>query len=233
MNREDMPEKEAGAEAENPFPTERIIRALRPFGVAVPEIHARQIAEYMRLLVIWNRKLSLTTVTDPEQILNRHFGESLFGAHAAGISSGSLLDVGSGAGFPALPIAIVSEEIREILLEPNVKKAAFLSEICRTLGLVDRIKILRSRLETYEPDDSAFDFITSRAVRVTSFFLDRCRGLLRPGGKLVLWLGQEDAESLLKTEGWLWAVPARIPGSERRQVVWGTPVPADVPRETN
>jgi 16S rRNA (guanine527-N7)-methyltransferase len=233
MNREDIPEKDDSTESESLFPADRIIEALRPLGINVPETHARQIAEYIRLLVVWNRKVSLTTVTDPNQILIRHFGESLFGAHAAGISSGSLLDVGSGAGFPALPIAIFSAEIHETLLEPNVKKAAFLSEVCRTLGLVDRVKILRSRLETYESEKSGFDFITSRAVHVTAPFLDRCSDLLRPGGKLVLWLGQEDAESLVTTPGWVWADPAKIPGSERRQVVCGTLTRDDVPRETN
>lgn len=222
MQKEEMPETGNNPAKVGDLLPSRVIEALAPLGIQASAAQAGQIAQYVSLLLRWNQRVSLTTITDPEQILVRHFGESLFGAQAAGIESGALLDVGSGAGFPSLPIAIFSPEIREILLEPNVKKAAFLAETCRVLGITGRVRILRSRLETYEPAESAFDFITSRAVRLTPVFLDRCRDLLAPGGKLVLWLGQQEAGTLAQAPGWIWADPVRIPGSERRFIAWGT-----------
>lgn len=212
--------------------TGQIIRALSSFGVTISETQARQICEYLSLLLHWNRRVNLTSLTDPGQILARHFGESLFGAKAAAIGSGDLLDVGSGAGFPALPIALFRSNIRETLLEPNVKKAAFLSEASRVLSLAPRVKVLRSRLEDYDSGEARFDFLTSRAVRVTPPFLDRCRNVLRSAGKLVLWLGREDAASVAKNPGWQWSAATQIPASERRVILCAVPATADVSRET-
>ena len=124
-------------------------------------------------------------------------------------------------------------EIQATLLEPNVKKAAFLAEVCRKLRLVGRISVARARLEEFAIPESRFDYVTSRAVRVTTDFLDICANIMNPGGKLVLWVGQEDIAPLSQRGDWKWAEPVRIPGSERRYIVWGTPAsPPIVPRET-
>lgn len=232
MRWEEKKSKPSDSGAMSAFPTSRIIDTLGDLGIRVSESFAKRAQEYMSLLLRWNRKVSLTSIREPEQILARHFGESLFGALTAGIEAGDLLDVGSGAGFPALPIAMHFAEIREILLEPNVKKAAFLSEVCRALNLAERVKVLRARLETYSEGEANFDFVTSRAVRVTPAFLERCRHFLRPEGKLVLWLGQEDMELVRKDPNWIWSEAAKIPGSERRFVVWGRVAESAVSRET-
>lgn len=200
-----------------------IAATLREFQVEVSEPLAQRIADYVRLLLRWNQKVSLTSITAPREILARHFGESLFGAQVAGIRAGRLLDVGSGAGFPALPIAMFSPEIRESLLEPNVKKAAFLAEACRHLGLADRVKVVRARLEDFAPPEQGFDFVTSRAVRVTPDFLKKCRQMLSPGGTLVLWIAEEEMASLQENRDWAWSEPARIPGSERSYIFRGHP----------
>lgn len=211
------------ADAEAALTPRNIAATLREFHVEVPEPLAGRIVDYVRLLLRWNQKVSLTTVTGPREILTRHFGESLFGAQVAGIRAGRLLDVGSGAGFPALPIAMFAPEIRETLLEPNVKKAAFLAEACRQMGLVERVKVLRERLEEFPAPEQAFDFVTSRAVRVTPRFLKKCRQMLSPGGTLVLWLGEEEMSSLQDNRDWSWSRPAKIPASERRYILWGRP----------
>jgi 16S rRNA (guanine527-N7)-methyltransferase len=215
-------------------PVEEIHRILETSGIHISGDLATGVAAYLALLLRWNRKMSLTSLTDPTEILARHFGESLFGGQAAGIDAGTLLDIGSGAGFPAIPIAMASLGIHGVLLEPNLKKTVFLGEICRNLGLEKRIKVERMRLEEYEGEPRAFDFITTRAVRVTETFLALCAPLLAPGGKLVLWLGQEDADQLTQERGWEWADRVRIPGSERRFIVWGRPAGSgeDVSRET-
>ncbi len=211
---------------------DEVIAGLAAFGVAISSLQARRIAEYHQLLLQWNRKISLTTVPESE-ILARHFGESLFGAKVAGINSGDLLDVGSGAGFPGLPIAIVHPAIGAVLLEPNGKKAAFLGEVVRKLDLRDRVRISRSRLEDYRAGEARYDVITSRAVRVERSFLENCRNFLAEGGRLILWQSEEDFAELREIGGWIWADAIRIPASDHRLVVWGRPMEeADVSRET-
>ena len=210
-----------------------VIDGLAAFGIAISPLVASRIAEYHYLLLEWNRKISLTTVPESE-ILPRHFGESLFGAAAAGITSGHLLDVGSGAGFPGLPIALLHPGVCAVLLEPNGKKAAFLAEAARRLELADRVKIFRSRLEDYRPGNTRYDYITSRAVRVEQPFLENCRNLLAPAGKLVLWQSEEDFALLREFPGWTWADHIRVPSSEHRLVVCGKPTEATgVSRETS
>lgn len=212
-------------ESEMPaLPTvEEIRRILREAEVEVSVELAARVSAYLELLLRWNRRMSLTSITDPAEILGRHFAESFFGGRVACADSGMLLDIGSGAGFPAVPIAMASPGIRGVLLEPNLKKSVFLGEVCRSLGLEKRIQVERVRLEEYEAASGTFDFITSRAVRVTGKFLGLCAPLLRPGAKLVLWLGQEDAGQLTREGGWEWEERVKIPGSERRYIVQGRP----------
>jgi 16S rRNA (guanine527-N7)-methyltransferase len=224
MSKRNHESKPTEPDIEAALASREVIAALEEFEGEVQEPLAARIADYARLLLRWNRKVSLTTVTSPREILTRHFGESLFGARVAGIEAGSLLDVGSGPGFPALPIAMRFPAIRETLLEPNVRKAAFLAEVCRQMGLVDRVTVVRARLEEFSLPDRAFDFVTSRAVRVTPAFLRKCGEMLNESGRVVLWLGQEDIASLRENAGWVWAEPVLIPGSERRFIVWGWPV---------
>ena len=205
-----------------PLTRESIRLNLEKYEMPISVSMADRILKYIDLLAYWNQKISLTAIRDPLLIVERHFGESLFGAACAGIDSGELLDIGSGAGFPALPIAMLRTGLREVLLEPSTKKAAFLGEVCRVLGLSDRVKISRCRLDEY-PRSGKFDFITSRAVRVTPAFLDQCLGLVRENGKLVLWLGLEDAKAATDNPGWTWSTPVRIPGSEQRYLISATP----------
>ena len=192
---------------------------------------------YLELLLRWNQRVSLTSLTDPAEILARHFAESFFGGEAAGIGSGKLLDVGSGAGFPALPLVMAAPGLEAVLLEPNLKKAAFLAEVCRKLELERRVRIERVRLEEYGGSAvgvGEFDFVTTRAVRISGDFLGHCRRLLTAGGKVVLWLGEEDAGLVEGEGGWEWGERIRIPGSARRVVVQGRPVDGggNVSRET-
>ena len=218
------------SDAEAALTPKNIIATLREFHMEASEPLAERIADYVRLLLRWNQKVSLTSVTAPQEVLTRHFGESLFGAQVAGIRAGRLLDVGSGAGFPALPIAMLAPEIRGTLLEPNVKKAAFLAEACRQLGLVNRVQVVRARLEEFPAPEQAFDFVTSRAVRVTTDFLKKCRQMLSDNGSLVLWIAEEEMSSLQEKRDWSWSEPARIPGSERRYILWSHPTPPVIHR---
>jgi 16S rRNA (guanine527-N7)-methyltransferase len=120
-----------------------------------------QLSLYLDLLLKWNARTNLTAIRDPEEIVRRHFGESLFAAHHLDPATTTLLDLGSGAGFPGLPIALLRPEIAVTLAESQNKKATFLREAARTLGL--SVEIWASRAETM-PESRQFHTVTLRAV---------------------------------------------------------------------
>jgi 16S rRNA (guanine527-N7)-methyltransferase len=124
-----------------------------------PRIHA-QLAAYLELILKWNARTNLTAIRTPEEIVRRHFGESLFvGAHLGDCAT--LLDFGSGAGFPGIPIQLLRPEIAVTLAESQGKKAAFLREAVRTLDLPT--EVWGSRVESMPPPRQ-FDSVVLRAV---------------------------------------------------------------------
>ena len=126
-------------------------------------------SEYLDLLLRWNARTNLTAIREPEEIVRRHFGESLFAAANLSAAANSeeplpntLLDLGSGAGFPGLPIAFAHPEIAVTLAESQNKKATFLREAVRTLGL-GNVEVWAARAETF-PSGRRFHTVTMRAV---------------------------------------------------------------------
>ena len=200
---------------------ETIERALQPYGVNVGALVCHQIRIYVDLLLRWNQRTSLTTVTDPIEILRFHFGESLLAVPAVPIRHGRLADVGSGAGFPAVPIRMVSERLSIILIESNQKKATFLMEVVRALGL-EHIDVRRSRMDSISLDEERVDFITARALGIDDQFLDWAHHSLDSHGSVVLWLGTSDAKKISQKSGWKWADPIRIPQSIQRVILRGS-----------
>jgi 16S rRNA (guanine527-N7)-methyltransferase len=200
-----------------------IIRALQPYGITAAARLCDQIGTYIDLLLRWNQKTSLTTIIDPEEILRFHFGESLLAVPSVPIRHGRLADVGSGAGFPAVPIRMVFDKLNVILIESNQKKATFLAEVARELQL-QNVEVRRSRMEDVCFDDEPVDFVSARAVRIDDQFLSWSHQSLGSTGSLVLWLGQEDASEISKKQNWKWAHPIRIPQSDRRMILHGTKI---------
>jgi 16S rRNA (guanine527-N7)-methyltransferase len=120
---------------------------------------SEQFAEYLTLLQKWNAKTNLTAIRDEEGILSRHFLESILCARALPTGIQTLLDFGSGAGFPGIPIALMRSEIAVTLAESQNKKAAFLREAVRTLNLSTKVHSARA-----EDLRQIFDCVTLRAV---------------------------------------------------------------------
>lgn len=120
-----------------------------------------QLSKYLNLLLRWNARTNLTAIRQPEEIVRRHFGESLFAARHLG-DPDTLLDLGSGAGFPGLPIALLRPEIQVTLAESQNKKASFLREAIRTLELPN-VEVWAARAESL-PEDRRFHTVTLRAV---------------------------------------------------------------------
>jgi 16S rRNA (guanine(527)-N(7))-methyltransferase RsmG len=247
------------------------------------------ISTYINLLLRWNARINLTAIHDPEEIVTRHFGESLFAARhlfprdvrvglglrpgqagqspasdrrpAAGpenphkregrgfsrsdatsnkqrdlapeapandrrpflacpeLSEGtadhcSLADLGSGAGFPGLPIKLWAPHIALTLIESNHKKAAFLREVTRALTLTD-VNILAARAETLA--GISFDLVTLRAVERFAHILLVAASLVAPGGRLALLIGPAQLDQAYSSLSRMsWSLPEPVPNSKSR-----------------
>lgn len=200
-----------------------IARALSPYHPKpLSDDQLAIIGTYVALLKKWNRTVPLTSIEDDAELLARHFGESLFAASLLPLDRGRLADVGSGAGFPGLPVKIIFSELQVTLVESNLKKCAFLREIQATLEL-SGLEIVRKRYEDFGAPPNSFDFVCCRALGGYKRLLQWSRRVLKPEGHVVLWLGIEDANLLCKGEGWRWGLPAPIPESRRRVILTGKP----------
>src|SRR5262245_30776496 len=110
-------------------PAAAIQRAAGEFGLSLSDSQVQQIQEYTRILLAWNDKINLPAIRDPLEILYRHFCESMYGSTALPVEKCRLADVGSGAGFPGLPLKIIRPDLEVFLIESNLKKATFLAEV--------------------------------------------------------------------------------------------------------
>jgi len=206
----------------------------------------QHISTYIDLLLHWNARINLTAIRDPEEIVTRHFGESLFAARHLfplyPVSSSvfpvvkdfdvdvaeaqspkpeaRLADLGSGAGFPGIPIKLWAPEIALTLIESNQKKATFLRELTRAITLTD-INIQNVRAETLPP--ATFDVVTLRAVERFPQVLPVAASLLAPSGRLALLIASSQltlAHSALPHLAW--HPPLPIPESKSRLLLIGT-----------
>jgi len=211
----------------------------------------RAISTYIDILLRWNARINLTAIRDPDQIVTRHFGESLFAARhlfprtthlraaalacpersrrgcpaeqslaADGLPADtnrvSVADVGSGAGFPGLPVKLWAPLISLTLIESNQKKATFLREVTRALTLAD-VNIQNARAEALA---NAFDLVMLRAVESFATILPVAASLVAPGGRLALLIGTaqlDPARSALRQ--FSWSSPEPIPISNNRILV--------------
>ena len=201
-----------------------IRRALREFQLTADDLQVSQIQQYMRSLLTWNEKINLTAIRDPLEILYRHFCESMFAAVAVPIDRGRLADVGSGGGFPGLPLKIIRPEIELFLVESNVKKATFLAEVTRDIGL-SNARVLVSRYEELGEELTPLDAVCSRAVGEFISFLTWAASERVAAGQVVLWIGGRDLDEVRRVPGWGWREPIPVPQSLRRFLLVGAPAP--------
>jgi 16S rRNA (guanine527-N7)-methyltransferase len=135
---------------------------LSPYQSKTPATLLPRLSAYLDLLLKWNARTNLTAIRDPEEIVRRHFGESLFAAQHLDPGTPSLLDFGSGAGFPGLPIALLRPDIQVTLAESQNKKATFLREAVRSLNLPST-EVWPDRVESM-PASREFHTVALRAV---------------------------------------------------------------------
>jgi len=197
-----------------------IRRLLSPYGVDASASLCEKTRAYAELLLRWNQKIALTTVIEPSEIIRFHFGESLFALSVLSDLQGRLADFGSGAGFPGLPLKLVSPSTHVTLIESNVKKTAFLAEVIRQLELKD-VEVFRGRAEDLPADHPPFDFAAARALGSHARILKWASRRLTPTGRVLLWLGGEDATTISHDPRWVWKHPTLIPGTKNRYILVG------------
>lgn len=181
-----------------------------------------QVAQYLNLLVKWNAKTNLTAVRAPEEMVTRHFGESFFAASQliAQETPQAAFDLGSGAGFPGVPLAIYAPEVRVTLIEAQNKKATFLKEVARTLGL-QNVTVHAARAEDLAGKSGA-NLVTMRAVEKFTESAALALRLLQPEGRLALLIGDAQAENARRLlPGLQWQDPVAFPGGTSRVLLVG------------
>lgn len=206
---------------------QEILSALMPFGILPTSAETESVRRYITLLLEWNQKIGLTGLSDPSEIVSRHFGESWFVTRLVGLKTGQLADVGSGAGFPGLALKVLCPGLKIMLIEQNKKKAAFLAEVIRALSL-EGVSVFACAYEDWSVPRASLDYVTARAIGQYPRFLKWAAPVLKPSGRAILWLGDEESNHLQSKFGWSWNLPVRIPLSLRRQVLIGSPVISNV-----
>src|SRR5580692_1471654 len=197
-----------------------IIEALSPFYSFPSEDQIAKVRAYMSLLLKWNRSVNLTSITDPIEIVARHFGESMYVSKLLPVENCRLVDIGTGAGFPGLALKIAVPTLNLTLIDSNKKKCAFLSEIVRSLQLTD-VEIRPERFEQIRPETVLANIITSRAVGEFKQLLRWSSHALARREHLVFWVGSEDSTRIARTPGWTWQPAVHIPDSQRRFILTG------------
>jgi 16S rRNA (guanine527-N7)-methyltransferase len=204
--------------------SDTIHRALAEFRLSVTDTQVQCIQQYMSLLLKWNAAINLTAIRDPLEILYRHFCESMFAAAVVSLDNGRLADVGSGGGFPGLPLKILRPELEVFLVESNVKKATFLAEVVRDLGITGA-RVFVSRYEELGEELTPLDIVCSRAVGEFGAFLNWAGSPQIDAKQAILWIGGRDLDEARQIPGWAWHEPVQIPQSMRRFLLVGSRSP--------
>lgn len=166
------------------------------FGFNLTEVQLNQFNRYKELLKEYNEKFNLTSITSDEEIVKKHFIDSLTGAEF--LDGKKLIDVGSGGGFPAIPIKIFKPEIDVTLLEATEKKCNFLNIVISELKL-ENIRVINGRAEELSKKDEfreSFDYCSARAVARMNTLSEYCVPFIKVGGKFVALKGDAEEEIL-------------------------------------
>lgn len=174
--------------------TELLLEGARGFGLELDATAIGRFRQFMAELQRWNRSINLTAITRPDEIVCKHFVDSL--SIVPLLAPGErLLDIGSGAGLPGLAVAILRHDVTITSLDAVDKKVRFQRHICRLLGL-RQVEVLHGRVEGLAVQQAEeYDVVTSRAFRDVGRFAQLAHRLVRPGGRLLAMLAGASHES--------------------------------------
>jgi 16S rRNA (guanine527-N7)-methyltransferase len=200
--------------------TGAIAQLLEPF-IQLDESRLCSISTYIDLLLKWNARINLTAIREPREIVQRHFGESLFFARYLldQQQPQTAIDLGSGAGFPGVPFAMLAPEVQVTLIESQQKKATFLKELIHALGLKN-VKVFGDRAENY-PDTA--DLLMLRAVEKFDQALPMAARLTKAGGRIALMIGSGQTELARRLSSDVhWGNEIQVPCGTSRELLVGT-----------
>lgn len=202
----------------SPDPRELLDAGLAALQLELAAAQRDRLLRYLDLLGRWNRAYNLTAVREPAEMVTRHLLDSL--AVLPWLGEGCVLDAGSGAGLPGIPLAIARPGQPFVLLDPAAKKVRFLRQAVAGLGL-GHVSVLRGRCQDYEPPEP-FPVIVARALASPGGLVARCGALLAPGGRLLAMAGRRPQRLALPPPWRVVEVAAlHVPGlaAERHLVV--------------
>ncbi len=185
-------------------------------GLHLNESQVRAFDRYARELQAWNRRVNLTAITNPQQIVVKHFLDSLTCLRAMARREGRLVDVGTGAGFPGLPLKVVCPRLRVTLVEATGKKVEFCRYIVDLLGL-EGVEVVHGRAEAVAHDPAhrqAYDWAVARAVAVMPVLAEYLLPFVRLGGQAIAMKGETGPAEAAEAEAAL-----RVLGGRVRQLI--------------
>ena len=170
--------------------------------ISISEAQLSAFEKYAELLIEWNKKMNLTAITEEKDIAVKHFIDSITVLKHVGLKQGaSLIDIGTGAGFPGIPIKIMRPDIRLTLLDSLNKRLLFLDEVCRQTDI--EAGLIHARAEEYsrKPEyRDSFDYAVSRAVANLPSLCEYCMPYIKKGGEFIAMKGPDGTEELKAAE---------------------------------
>lgn len=174
---------------------------VKTLGIKLSNLQLEQFYKYMNILIEWNKVMNLTGITETNEIITKHFIDSLTILNNINENS-TLIDVGTGAGFPGIPIKIILPQTEIVLLDSLNKRIKFLDEIIEKLQLKN-IKTIHGRAEDYGKDKNhreKYDFAVARAVAPLNILLEYLIPFVKIGGKCICMKGSNGEEEILKSK---------------------------------
>lgn len=217
----------------------RLIRRGAKAGVALADDLASALCEYYELLSRWNRKINLTSLDDPDEAIDRLLLEPVIAARHVPPGAREVMDVGSGGGSPAIPLALaLGEGVHLTMVEVKARKSAFLREAVRTLKVLDaRVETARYEELLAQPTLHEFaDVLSLRAVRVEARVFTSLQAFVRPEGLVFLFRGPSGPDSpggLIPPLEWQRTVPLVESLQSRLTILFKRPTGMYVPRGTS
>ena len=177
--------------------------SLNKMGISISEEQTQQFFDYKSLLLQWNEKMNLTAITDESEVVIKHFADSVSILSAVNIENGAkIIDVGTGAGFPGLPVKIVRPDLKVTLLDSLNKRIGFLNEVCTQLHH-ENVDNIHARAEDGGQSTELrekFDYCLSRAVANLAVLSEYCLPFVKVGGSFISLKGPDVAQEVNEGE---------------------------------
>jgi len=195
---------------------QRLQQGLQQLGLNIPEVTQERLLAYLQLMLKWNKAYNLTAIREMDAMIIRHLLDSL--SIMPFIDRSPVLDVGTGAGLPGIPLAICMPDYQFVLLDSNGKKTRFLTQAKIELG-IENIEVIHSRIEQYTPSYE-FSVITCRAFAALNTILDRTQHLVTSDTRIMAMKGKDELPELAEGYTQLTQHSLEVPWlDEERQLI--------------